>query len=523
VSAVVAARLLTHSYPDRTFQPLLLGPVGPQTEWLFRLAGEMLPPIRDDIRPTVQECYLPAKAVEPETLLGEALDLLRTENFSMVPVVDKTRRLVGIISPRLDESRYLYHFNTEDFLGVLLETADVVKGLRLVAVTAAAKEPPPAKIFRVFQNANEIKAGDLVLAGTTAVLAAAAQAGAAGVICCEISPAEGEAAAESHPALPVWVYPGSLMALISELPRAIPVGRVMSPVGATANGSEALEDLKPLLARTPHALPVVDSDGGLIGVLSEQDSINPPRPGAVLVDHFERTQTVRGLDEAEVLEIIDHHRVGALETRDPVRVDCRPVGSTATLLALRFEALGVLPTPTDAILLLGAIVADTLLLTSPTTTPSDREVAPRLAALARLDLASFGHEVLMRNDGLATEDPANLVARDLKKFERDKTTFLVGQVETVDLSLLTAELATRLTEALEAIRSRVEAAFAILIVTDVLAGDSHLLIADPNNRRRNVLLGGVDSGLGVRMKGMVSRKKQILPLVLQRLAGHASR
>lgn len=235
------------------------------------------------------------------------------------------------------------------------------------------------------------------------------------------------------------------------------------------------------------------------------------------MDHFERTQTVRGWETAEIVQIIDHHRVGGLETVEPARVDCRPLGSTASILALRFEEAGLEPDAAEAKLLLGALVADTLLLTSPTTTPTDRVLATRLASLAGVDLASFGREVLARNDGLATETPAALVTRDLKEFSRGDLRFLLGQIETVDLALLDEPRALALREALDAARLRAGSAFALTMVTDVLSGVSRLLLADPDARRARHLLEGEQPVTGVE-RPIVSRKKQLVPLVLERLA-----
>jgi manganese-dependent inorganic pyrophosphatase len=201
----------------------------------------------------------------------------------------------------------------------------------------------------------------------------------------------------------------------------------------------------------------------------------------------------------------------------PARVDCRPLGSTASILALRFAEAGLVPDAAEAKLLLGALVADTLLLTSPTTTETDRELAARLATLAAVELAGFGREVLARNDGLATETAAALVARDLKEFSRGETRFLLGQIETVDLGLLTEARAAGLVEALEAARGRAGAAFAVTMVTDVLSGMSRLLVADADGRRARHVWGGEVPPTGLERR-MVSRKKELVPLVLERLA-----
>ena len=526
VSAVMAARLLALTRPEAAYVPLMQGVANPQTVWLFQQAGIPLPRIRGDVRPTVGEACHPAQALTLDRPLGEALDLLHERGFSIVPVVDARGRLAGVIGHALPDSRYLTHFNLEDFLGTLVTVPELVRGLALRPVNAAAERlpagddasaPPATGAFRVHPGGPAPEAGDVVLAGAVPDAASvAARGGAAALVHADCTEAQARAWAGSAE-IPAWHFPGSLMALITQLPRAIPVGRVMSTQTATAGPDDLLEDLRSLFVRTPHALPVVDAEGTLVGMISRREALQPPRRGLVLVDHFERTQTVRGWESAEILQIIDHHRVGGLETVEPARVDCRPLGSTASILTLRYEEAGLTPGPGEARLLLGALVADTLLLTSPTATPADRALAAQLAALAGVELAAFGREVLTRNDGLATETPAALVARDLKEFSRGDLRFLLGQIETVDLGLLDEARAAALREALEAARLRAGAAFALTMVTDVLAGVSRLLPADPDARRARHLLDGEAPPRGVE-RAIVSRKKQLVPLVMERLA-----
>jgi manganese-dependent inorganic pyrophosphatase len=528
VSAVIAARLLTRTRPEAGYEPLMQGVANPQTAWLFAQAGVALPRIRTDVRPTVGETCHVATALTADRPLGEALDLMHERGYSIIPVVDAAGRFAGALGHTLSEARYLTHFNLEDFLGSLLTAPELVRGLGLTPLNAAAAETETVEkntaddghghgSFRVYPGGPAAQPGDVMLAGATPeAVVAAERAGAAALVFadCASSTARGWAAEASVPA---WHFAGSLMALITVLPRAIPVGRVMSTQVPVASPDDLLEDLRSLFVRTPHALPVVDADGKLRGMISRREALQPPRRGLVLVDHFERTQTVRGWEQAEIVQIIDHHRVGGLETIEPARVDCRPLGSTASILALRFEEAGLAPDAAEAKLLLGALVADTLLLTSPTTTATDRELAPRLAAAAGVTLAEFGREVLAHNDGLALETPAALVARDLKEFSRGETRFLLGQIETVDLGLLDAARAAALRAALEDARVRAGAAFAITMVTDVLGGVSRLLAADPDARRARHVLGADAPVTGVE-RAMVSRKKQLVPLVLERLS-----
>jgi manganese-dependent inorganic pyrophosphatase len=529
VSAVIAARLLARTRPEAGYQPLMQGVANPQTVWLFAQAGVALPRIRTDVRPTVGETCRVATALTADRPLGEALDLLHERGYSIIPVVDAAGRFAGALGHTLSDARYLTHFNLEDFLGSLLTVPELVRGLKLTPLNAAASDALEAAeksagddghghgSFRVYPGGPAAQPGDVMLAGAMPEAAGAAErAGAAALVYadCASSAARGWAAETN---VPVYHFAGSLMALITVLPRAIPVGRVMSTHVPTASPDDLLEDLRSLFVRTPHALPVVEADGKLRGMISRREALQPPRRGLVLVDHFERTQTVRGWEQAEIVQIIDHHRVGGLETIEPARVDCRPLGSTASILALRFAEAGLAPDAVEAKLLLGALVADTLLLTSPTTTATDRELAPRLAAAAGVVLAEFGREVLAHNDGLALETPAALVARDLKEFSRGETRFLLGQIETVDLGLLDAERAAALRAALEDARVRAGAAFAITMVTDVLGGVSRLLTADPDARRTRHVLGADAPVTGVE-RAMVSRKKQLVPLVLERLS-----
>ena len=525
VSAVIAARLLARTRPEADYVPLMQGVANPQTAWLFAEAGLPLPRIRSDVRPTVGEACHPARALAADRPLGEALDLIHEHGFSIIPVVNAQGGLVGVVGHALADSQYLTHFNLEDFLGVLVTLPELVAGLGLTPLNPAAEAlaaspgsfPLASGAFRLHPGGPAPQPGNILLSGAVPDAAATAErAGAAAVIHADCTEAEARAWTAAS-ATPAYLFEGSLMALVTQLPRAIPVGRVMSLRPPTAGPDDLLEDLRSLFVRTPHALPVVDATGKLLGMISRREALQPPRRGLVLVDHFERTQTVRGWENAEIIQIIDHHRVGGLETVEPARVDCRPLGSTASILTLRFEEGGLEPDAAEAKLLLGALVADTLLLTSPTTTATDRVLATRLATLAGVDLASFGREVLSRNDGLATETPAALVTRDLKEFSRGDLRFLLGQIETVDLALLDETRALALREALDAARLRAGAAFALTMVTDVLGGVSRLLLADPDARRARHLLEGEQPARGVE-RPIVSRQKQLVPFVLERLS-----
>ena len=217
---------------------------------------------------------------------------------------------------------------------------------------------------------------------------------------------------------------------------------------------QPLHEVRVALRQAQFALPVMNPDGSLFGVLSRTEVMSFPRGRVVLVDHFEQHQAPEGLADMDIIEIVDHHRVGTLETTMPIRVDCRPVGSTATIIACKFAENGKRPTPGQAKLLLGAIIADTLLLTSPTTTEVDHQQAMALARLAKVRLEKFGREVLVRNDETMDRPAAELVEKDLKEFSGNGGRFAVSQIETVDRSRLDGARLRKFASALHERRQR---------------------------------------------------------------------
>ncbi len=522
VAAHVLARLRRRLDRKRSYQPIMLGPANRQTEWLFKQARTRLPPYRADIRWTVGETMRKdAIRLPADARLGDAVTLLQSRRISMVPVVDDEDRLLGIVSPRLRRNEYFFNFNVEDYLGHLLTVEDVVTtfSLRPIHVHRSGPASLHPGTFRVASGGKlEAGRGDVVFGRADSRLVRAAErAEVQAVIVADAPLGEARVAAKVAKRMPVYYYPGSMLALLSGLSLAIPLRAVMDNSVERLAPDQRLDQVLAKLEKARHALPVVDADERLLGVLSQTDAITRPARPLILVDHFERTQTVKGVEVASIEEIVDHHRVGAIETLMPARVDCRPVGSTATIIACQYEEAGLEPSAKEAILLLGALVSDTLLLTSPTTTEVDRRVAPRLAKRAGVKLAEFGRQVLRQNDELADGEPDQLVERDVKAFVRGEVEFGAAQLETVDLAQLTPARTGELRGALEGLRLRSGWAMAALIVTDVLEGNSQLLVVDVDEARRDWILEGAPARKGRRHAGMVSRKKQLLPFLFGRL------
>jgi len=265
---------------------------------------------------------------------------------------------------------------------------------------------------------------------------------------------------------------------------------------------------------------VVDEDGLYVGVCRQRDMLNPPRLKLILVDHNEPGQALGALEEAELLEILDHHRLGNASTHIPIRFTVDIVGSTSTLVSERIEEVGLSAPPAIAGVLLAGLLSDTLVLTSPTTTPRDRTAAERLGRwafarggpLANETVRSFGDQVLQAGSGIATRDPAEVVSSDLKIYEAGGLNFAIAQAEVTDLLQLKEHLGS-LTQALRDLRDRRGLDFAMLMVTDVVRGSSRLVLTDDLPTLSDLPYPQQSDGTRL-AEGVVSRKKQLLPVIL---------
>ena len=266
---------------------------------------------------------------------------------------------------------------------------------------------------------------------------------------------------------------------------------------------------------------VVDEHGMYAGIAHQREVLNPPRLKIILVDHNEPRQAIAALEEAELLEILDHHRLGNPSTHQPIRFTVDIVGSTSTLVTELTAEAGLSVPPELAGVLLAGLLSDTLVLTSPTTTPRDKEAAERLARWAFVGASplkgetidSYGKSVLKAGAGLSNRDPNEVVSTDIKSFEAGGFKFAVAQAEVTDLLQLTEHLQP-LQGALNDLRDKRGLDFAMLLVTDVVRGTSRLLIS---SKATPVLddLPYPPLADGTRdAQGVVSRKKQLLPVIL---------
>jgi manganese-dependent inorganic pyrophosphatase len=265
---------------------------------------------------------------------------------------------------------------------------------------------------------------------------------------------------------------------------------------------------------------VVDEQGTYVGIVRQRDLLNPPRLKLILVDHNEPQQSVANLEEAELLEILDHHRLGNPSTHIPIKMSVDIVGSTSTLVSERMEESGYSAPAKIAGVMLAGLLSDTLNLTSPTTTDRDRSASVRLSRWAFVKGSPlenetkllFGNRVLAASAGLSNRDPKNVVTTDMKFYTAGKYSFAIAQAEVTDLNEVPDHVID-LQKALDELRESKKADFAMLMVTDVVRGSSTIILSNPPSILDELPYPPWPDNTRS-AEGVVSRKKQLLPVVL---------
>ncbi|PID86592.1 MAG: hypothetical protein CSA11_00115 [Chloroflexi bacterium] len=270
---------------------------------------------------------------------------------------------------------------------------------------------------------------------------------------------------------------------------------------------------------------VIDEHGSYAGVCRQRQALNPPRLQVILVDHNEAGQSIGSLDEADLLEILDHHRLGNPSTRTPIRFTIDIVGSTSTLVSERIDEAGLSAPPQLAGLLLAGLLSDTLILASPTTTSRDHEAADRLARWAFIGgsplenetIQSFGDQMIQAGSGLTSRKAKDIVSVDFKQYESSGFKFGVSQVEVTTFAQLD-EYIPDLQESLVNLRDSKALNFTILMVTDVVRRTSRLILSNEVSALSVLPYPHLDNGT-LKASDVVSRKKQLLPVLLGALEG----
>ncbi len=511
--------------PENTYIPIRCGALNDQTLEAFSRAGINPPELYKDLLPVVEDIVLPNsyKLHENETIL-EAVQTILDRNISLLTVIDEQDSYRGIVSineisrfllSQQTGSRPTYEFYTENFSKVI--PGKILKQgsqPHFKAPIMSGAMPYKVSVQRL-KTLSQLPL--LVVGNRKEILAFAVDNQLPAVIITGLEEHE-------DPIMDLSRYEGTVFVSEIDTAESIRLLRMSSPVKTIMNAAiprvdaETLfDEAKVMLSHSDlRGLPIFRNEE-FIGTVTRRSFIERPRKKLILIDHNETGQSIKGSDDADILEIIDHHRFAAGKTRNPIYISAKPVGSSSTIVYQHFKHEDV-PIPQDiALLLLSGIISDTVNLKSPTTTTEDRKALSYLCGATGIDPEAYTRELFAQLTMLKKRDPEAVILSDFKQYEHDGVKVGIGQVEVTTLEDI-PELAGKYSQALEKIAGEQRLAWTMLLVTNVLKQDSLLLTNGNRLLEHKLIYEPAADAQYMLLPGILSRKKQLLPEVMRAIS-----
>jgi len=505
------------------------GDTNERIDFVLSTFGVPPPKFVADVSPKVRD-VMQARitSVTPETTAADALGLMDERSIRILPVLDGGQRCCGLLSlfklskflfpaaNRLVDSRRVLSSLTNlarTLHGELLvaHNADVEEDLTLI-IGAMSLESFAQRLDTLPHEKLAVVVGDrwdiqnlAIREGVRAVIVTGGLKGEAKTI---------EAAQRKKVSLITSIHDTATTASLCRA--AVAVRHVLNEEFLCFREHAPLAVVRDEATSSGYQIfPVLDAEGRTVGILSKTDFLKTVTRKLILVDHNELSQAVQGAEEVEIIEIIDHHRIGALTTHQPILFRNEPVGSTSTIVADCFFRHEVeLPQPIAGLLLAG-LVSDTLNLTSPTTTARDSEVLKKLEHISGVNAREFTEKLFASGSLLTLSTAPKAITTDCKEYTEGGVTFSVAQIEEIGFDQFWKRKA-ELLEALEKYRARRKYLFSALLVTDVTTQSSLLLVADEEDFSAQIDYPRLEPGI-YELRDVVSRKKQLLPYLTHSL------
>jgi len=494
------------------------GEVWRETRYVLERFGLPLPTLVSDVRPCARDVMTTQPIVgRPDESAYYVGRRLREHRIRAMPLVDTDERLRGLIAVE-DFAHILLTGLERDLLDQIhLEVRNVVQALDGQLLVEAKSRRLRDKVMVAAMDIETVRSRvepDIMMVmgdREDAQRVAIEEGVGALVITGGLSVSDAIVALAREKNVAMISSPHHTFTTVRLLNLSIPISHVMRIDVLTATLDESLDDLRHMTSRQ-RTIPVVDDDRRVVGVISRSDLINPVRHGVYLVDHNERSQTVDGLDRAELLGIIDHHRIADIQSAAPILFRNETVGSTSTIIAGLFDEKDLPIPPPIAGILLGGLITDTVLFRSPTSTPRDEHVARKLAAIAGVDLQELGQEIFAVASDLSGRSPREILTTDLKEYRIDDTRFAVGYMETVHRRRVD-EIREQLVGEMKIIRAESGFASLLFMVVDIVHSQTEILIVGMEQQVAETFGQNLVSPNSITLGGIMSRKKQVIPVL----------
>lgn len=512
------------------------GGLNPRTSWVLEQAGMEPPVLVMDVRPTAASiCRREVVSARSDETFLEVYHRMKREDVRSLPVLDAEGKVLGV--PTIgDLMELLMHAadsreSSPDLARQLTTSlanvastleAEVLTGFDLerqqeftLTVSASSEAVVAERLNRYSKEHLMVLVGDRPRVHDLAI-----DRGVRAMIITGSATPPAEVIERARAAgVTLLRYPYDTASAVQLLRCSRSIAAAVPPRFLSIPANTLASSLPTLVQDTHQALfPVIcEEDGSLLGVFSKSDLIDPPRQKLVLVDHNEFSQAVTGADEAEILEVIDHHRLsGNLVSREPVRFINDPVGSTSTIVARAFRQNGWQPDRATALCLCAGMISDTLNLTSPTTTDTDREILPWLAEIAGVEPETFSRDFFAAGSMLLSAPADRMIGLDRKEFHEHGWRISISQIEENGLDDFSSRQ-QELEESLSALCEDRDLDCAALLVTDIRRLYSLLLVSGDEAIIREIDYPRDKCGT-FRLEGVVSRKKQFFPYMSRVLA-----
>ena len=525
ICSAIAYAELKNKTSDLVCEPRRAGKMNQETEFVLKKFGVKPPRMCTDVNPKIRDVdYREMPGIPGSTSLRKAWEIMRDQQIDTLPVTSADNELEGVITVKDIATANMDVFDTGILAKSRTSFRNILETLDGTMAVGSADDICTTGHIRIGTATPEmlestVEKGDIVILTNRyeSQLCAIEKEASLLILCnnAKVGRTIQRIAEETGVAImttPVDTYAaGKLISQCAPISYYMTRSDIMKFTLVTP-----VADVTRVMAKVRHRyFPILDEDGKYCGMVSRRNIINLQKRRIILVDHNEATQAVEGFDQAEILEIIDHHRIGSLETSGPVYFRNQPVGCTATIVTQMYDENGVEIPPQTAGLLLAAILSDTLMFRSPTCTPVDEASARRLAKIAGVDINEFANEMFEAGEKLDGKTAEEVFLQDFKVFMCGDIRFGVAQGSYMTRkNLLAAE--ALLQPYLEEARNKQNVEDIYMLLTDVPKEES-VVISD-GRYASEVLSDGFETQPAedgsFTLPGVVSRKKQFIPALM---------
>ena len=524
-----------HQLTGENYEPCRAGNVNPETQYVLDYFKLKAPRLVENVKTQVKDIEIrKTKGVSRGISLKNAWGLMQENNVVTLPCVTEEGLLEGVITIGDITKSYMNLYDSSIISKACTKYAnilDTLEGSMVVGDSEAYFDRGKVLIAAANPDLmeNYIEKHDLVILGNryeSQLCAIEMEAGC--IIVCEgagVSLTIRKLAQERGCAVITTPYDTYTTARL--INQSMPISYFMTKENIIEFSEEDyLDDIREIMASKRHRdFPILDSDGKYIGMISRRNLLGAKGKSIILVDHNERSQAVEGMESADIREIIDHHRLGTVETMSPVFFRNQPLGCTATIIYQMYQENHIEIAKTTAGLLCSAIISDTLLFRSPTCTPIDKAAGLALAQIAGLDIEKYAIDMFSAGSNLKGKSDGDIFYQDFKRFTVGNSVFGIGQITSLNAVEL-KDLRTRMSAYTEKEREQHEIDMMFFMLTNILTESTDLICTGQGAEQlianafhvKDEDMENVSGQTGiVKLPGVVSRKKQLAPQIMMAL------